>query len=301
MTAPSVTVVVLAYNSWIKLPETLDALAAVTWPDLQILVVDNASTDGTVAALAARYPQVTVLASQENLGYAGGNNLGLRRAMEQRRDYALVLNDDVIVAPNFVAEMVAAAQAQPRAALLGPLVYHHGEPHQIQSAGGARTGDWQFLHRDQNQSDRGLYRNPEPVVWLTGCAILARCAALDEIGLFDPEFFMYWEDVDWCLRAHAAGWQVLFVPAARVWHKGVQADYSPNPSVVYYHIRNELLLFRKHHAGAYPTALAWFRDIRTLLSYSLRPRWQPYRQHRDARWHALRDYAGGRFGRAATV
>ena len=112
----------------------------------------------------------------------------------------------------------------------------------------------------------------------------------------DGSFYMYGEDVDWCVRARHAGYQVLFVPRARVWHKGVTRNYVPTPSITYYSARNELHLIRKHHAGTRALLRAWTRHVHTLASWSIRPRGQAQRAHRAALARALRDSMRGATG-----
>ena len=300
MNSPRVVVLLLCYNNWADTFECLDSLSHVEYPNWEIVIVDNGSTNPPVARVRAEYPSATLIETGRNLGYAEGNNVGLRYALELDADYALVLNNDTQVAPDFLRRLVAVAKVQPKAALVGPLVYHANEPNRIQSAGGTMTRRWQFFHRGQNETDAGQFNSVEQVAWLTGCAILARCEALRKFGLFDPSFFLYDEEVDWCLRAREAGYQILFEPRARVWHKGVERNYNPSPQVTYYSARNELLLLVKHHAGLVALALALLRDVRTLTSWSVRPRWRARRSHRDALARALRDFVQGRFGIAPT-
>ncbi|MBI5302405.1 MAG: glycosyltransferase family 2 protein [Chloroflexi bacterium] len=301
MNPPNVVVVILTFNSARTIRECLDSLLALRAANVEIVVVDNQSTDATREIVQQNYPAVTLIANARNLGYAEGNNVGLRYALDRGAAFALVLNDDVVVAPEMLDELLAAADVHPNAALLGPLVYHHASPAMIQSAGGGQTRDWQFFHRGQNQRDEGQFRAVEPVGWLTGCAILARCDALARVGLFDTDYFMYWEDVDWCLRARRVGYRVLFVPQAKLWHKGVQVDYQPSPRVAYYSARNEFLLFRKHHAGGLATLRAFLRHARTVTSYTLRPRWRDRRLHRDALARALRDAVLRRVGATLAI
>jgi len=296
MAAPRVVIIILTFNGAQHIRPCLTSLAALDYPNYEIVVVDNASPDDTVSLARTHDPAPTVLVNDTNLGYAEGNNVGLRYALSAGADYALVLNDDVVVAPDMLTQLVHAAQAEPRAALLGPLVYHHATPEVIQSAGGDQTRDWQFLHRGQNQPDCGQFADVEQVVWLSGCAILARCDALARIGLFDPAFFMYWEDVDWCLAARQAGFQVLVVPQAKLWHKGVQIAYEPSPRVVYYMARNELYLLAKHRANAFVQIQSWFKYIRTIMSYTLRSKWKHKHAHRNAQARALVHVLVRRFG-----
>jgi hypothetical protein len=295
-TLPRVSILILTYNQRELTAECLASLAASDYPNAEMVVLDNASSDGTEELVRREYPRVRYIQNGKNLGYAEGNNVGLRYAMQSHADYALALNNDTVVAPDMVSQLVRAAEANPNAAFVGPLVYHFDEPDVIQSAGGLRTTDWRFYHRGQNATDCGQFKQIERVVWVSGCAIMARCAALEKIGLIDPAFFAYNEEVDWCVRAGELGYEILFVPAAHVWHKGVQRRYNPSPRVTYFSARNELLLLKKHHAGWRAMTSTWLRHVRTLISWSVRPRWREKRAHRDALARGLRDFVRGNFG-----
>ena len=125
---------------------------------------------------------------------------------------------------------------------------------------------------------------------------MAHRGVLEKIGLIDPAFFIYSEEVDWCVRARAAGYENLFVPTAHLWHKGVKRNYQPSPRVTYLSARNELLLLTKHHAGWRALAATWLRHLRTLASWSVRPRWRAQRAQRDALARGLLDFVRGNFG-----
>jgi GT2 family glycosyltransferase len=263
---------------------------------LDVIVVDNASTDGTPEHVHSTFPQAHLVAAETNLGYACGNNIGIRAAMDRNAGFVWVLNNDVTVDVSCLSLLLDAAHANPDAALLGPLVYHFEEPTMIQSAGGVLPRDWHSYHRAANEPDHGQFRAVEPVDWLTGCAILARTSAIQKFGLFDGNFYMYGEDVDWGVRARRAGFGVLLVPRAKVWHKGVRRAYSPAPYVTYYSARNELLLIRKHHAGFSPLFRACARNLRTVASWTIRSGRAEQTLHRDALARALRDAFLGRMG-----
>ncbi len=301
MKTPLVYVVILTFNRWDNTRACLDAVTRSTYPNLRVLIVDNVSTDGTPTELRKNYPQITLLENGANLGYAEGNNIGMRFAMEQDADYVAILNNDVVVGLDWLEPLVNALSENPRATFAGPLVYHADEPTIIQSAGGILPADWHPYHRSPKETDAGKFQIVEAVDWLTGCTLLARSSSLQTIGLLDPAFYMYGEDVDWCVRARAAGQQVLFVPQSHVWHKGVMRNYKPAPHVTYYSARNELQLMRKHHAGTSTVLRAWTRDLRTLTSWTLRPQWRDQRAHRNALARALKDFVRGATGRATLV
>jgi GT2 family glycosyltransferase len=297
MPSPKVCVLILNRDRRDDTLACLRSLLPSPYPNLDVVLLDNASSDGTAAAVRAAYPDtVTVIETGGNLGYAGGNNVGIEWAQRQHADYVLLLNEDTIVDPAFLGRLVAAAEQRPGVGFLGPLVYHHNEPQVIQSAGGIITPGWHTAHRGQNQPDTGQYTTPMEADWVSGCAIFMRMRVVDQIGMLDPAFFIYSEEVDWCVRARRAGFAGLVVPAARIWHKGVRRDYTPSPRVTYLSARNHLRLLRKHHAGTGTLLRAMAGNVRTLASWTVKPRWRSQRQHRDALARAMVDFCRGSFG-----
>lgn len=293
---PLLYVVILNTNRREDTLACLGSLKASTYPNQKILVLDNASTDGSPAAILQHFPEVELIQLAENRGYAGNNNVGIQAALSRGAEWVLVLNEDTILAEDCLAELISFADPRPEIGIVGPLVYHYSEPELIQSAGGSLGSNWESVHIGQNQPDQGQFSQPRPVDWISGCAILVRRSVIEQVGALDERFFYYWEETEWCLRARKAGWQVWHVPRAKLWHKGVQRDYRPGPNVTYYSTRNRLLMIKKHDAPLRVRLLAWSQTLRTLLSWSLRPKWREMRAHRDAMWQGLQDYRRGRWG-----
>lgn len=293
---PSVVSVILNTNRCDDTLACLASLRASSWPHHRPLVLDNASTDGSVEAIRRSFPEAEVLGLTANLGYAGNNNVGIEAALLSGADWVFVLNEDTVLAPDCLSRLIAAGERDPRIGIVGPMVYHHDEPTVIQSAGGQMSRWWDSFHAGQNVPDAGQYTVAREVDWVSGCAILVRRAVIEQIGAIDARYFYFWEETEWCLRARGAGWKVVHVPDARLWHKGVQRDYRPKPAVTYYATRNRLLTLSKHRAPALVRAVAWLQIGRTLASWTLRPKWRGMRDHRRAMWRGASDFLRRRWG-----
>ena len=266
--------VVVNWNGRSVIEACLTTLLASDYQDLRIIVVDNASQDGSLDAIRERFPDVTVLANSQNLGYAAGANDGARAALEGGAAYVLLLNNDTEIAPDAVSHLVAAAAADRLAAFVGPLIYYADPPDTIWSLGGSVsywTGD--IAHRALRETDRGQYSNIERVDYVTGCAVLCSAEALRKIGLMDEGYFMYNEDTDWCERAHRAGFHVLVAPLAKVWHKvSTSSGGGLTPFKIYHRIRSTFRFFRRyarwyHWIGIVPSTVGrsfWFLMVQIL-------------------------------------
>ena len=299
-TSPRVTVVVLNWNGLADTLACLESLGHSEYPALDRVVVDNGSTDGSVSAIHKRFPAVTVLENKENLGYTGGNNRGLRHALAQGADYALLLNNDTEVAPDMLGRLVEAVESDSQVGLAGPTIYYYGQPDVIWSAGGManwRHGSTTMVGVDE--PDRGQFGvEPRTVDFASGCALLARSEVLKQVGLLDERFFAYFEEVEWCVRAARAGYKTVHVPAAHIWHKIAPSARAASPLAHYYMTRNRLLFLRINAAA--PSA--WLHTLiaeylRTLISWSVKPRWRHMKAQRRVMLQAILDASRNRWGK----
>jgi GT2 family glycosyltransferase len=246
---PLVAAVVLNWDGREMTIQCLESLSASRWGNLRPIVVDNASTDGSPAAISDRFPDVEVIVNPQNLGFAEGNNVGIRRALEIGADYVLVLNNDTLVDPQAVRRLVGAAQAHPDAGALSPLIYFADPPDLIWFAGAdfdpSRGRAGRML--GYRERDDGSGREIRDTDRLTGAAMLVTREAAEETGMFDGDLFFLYEDVDWSLRMRAGGFRLYVVPEAKVWHRVAatqKGEYSPLS--VYYGMRNQLTVSRRH-------------------------------------------------------
>jgi len=285
---PPVHVVVLTWNQREVTLECLRSLAQMTYPDFRIAVVDNGSTDGTAEAIKDQFPDVEIIVNERNLGYPGGCNVGLRYALSQGTEYVFVINNDISVDPAILDELMR--ETAPDVGILTPKIYFASEPKRIWSVGGHRNPlTLEMNRRGDNELDQGQWDEVLEQDYLIGCAHLFSRSLLERIGLLDAGYFLYYDDLDICIRAQQAGYRLLMVPRARMWHKVADSSGGVGmPRERYYMARSNVRFLRKHARGwqwlfviPYRTASA----IKTLLRLAWHQRW-------DSAWaylHGLRD------------
>ncbi len=246
---PRTRIVVLNWNGRDMTAECLRSLLAMDAKDLEILVIDNGSRDGSVEYLRSTFPQGQVVANGRNLGFAAACNIGMERGLEEGAEFVLLVNNDTLVAPGMLKELLLAAESEPRAAIVSPKIFYFDHPARLWWGGG-RYSLWRGLpsHIGRRSDDRGQHDKPRSVDWATGCVMLLRCAALRDFGFFDERIFGNGEDLDLSLRARKRGWRILYAPRAEVWHKE-GFDYRRNVGEhvrIFTASRNLPWIMRKH-------------------------------------------------------
>lgn len=300
MRTPAVAIIVLNWNGREDSLACLASLERLNYPNYEVVLVDNHSSDGSVDAIRSSYPLVTLIEMADNAGYVGGNNAGLEYAQKKGFQYALLLNNDTEVSPGFLDLLVEAGEADPQVGITGPMIYYHSQPHVIWSAGGSI--DWGYgitYMLGMGEVDYGQYGlKPRQVDFVTGCALLIKLQVIERIGKLDPRFYAYYEETEWCVRATRLGYRILSVPQAKIWHKITPAAREASPQVHYYMTRNRLLFLKLIQAGLTPWINTLLFDYGpTLLSWSIKPRWRYKAAQRQAMIRAISDYQRGRFGR----
>lgn len=250
----TLAVIVLSWNGVQLTRETLDSLARCGVPEdwrAQVIVVDNASTDGSPQAIAAEYPWTQLIALPDNRRFAGGNNIGVAHALAAGADAVMLLNNDVQADPALYERLLLALQQDPGAGAAAPLIFHAAPSDLIWYAGGTcEPAAAHTAHRGIRTRDRGQYRAVESTDYLTGCCLLATRAAWEKVGMLDERYFIYAEDADWCLRARAAGYRLLFVPTARLWHQvSASSGGGSNPWKIYQRLRANWMMWSRQTTG----------------------------------------------------
>jgi GT2 family glycosyltransferase len=246
--APLVWIIILNWNGCRDTIDCVESVQKMDYPNYGVVVVDNGSSDGSEALLRERFPDVSIVQTGKNLGFAGGNNAGIRTALDQGADYVWVLNNDTVVDRRCLDFLVRAAEAEPRAGMVGNKIYYHHAPQTVWFAGGEVALDKGGLtrHTGKDCGDDPSYDRPGPSQYVTGCSLLARTAMIKDTGLMDENYFLYFEDVDWSLKAQQKGWNLIYEPRARIWHReGAQGQEGYSERFIYYSMRNRLYFMQR--------------------------------------------------------
>ena len=245
---PRVFVIILNWNGRDDTLECIASIKEIDYSNYEIVVVDNGSVDDSVQAISKQYPEIMLLQTGENLGYAGGNNIGVNWALEKNADFILLLNNDTIVARNLLSSFVNAANQLPSGSILGAKIYFYDKPNTLWFAGARwRKESNCFEHIGCGQLDGIEFNHKIEVDYITGCALFADAVTFKEIGLLDEAFFLTYEETDWCYRAREKGHKCIVIPEAKLWHK-VSSSFggADSPLVNYFMTRNKLHWAKKH-------------------------------------------------------
>lgn len=265
-----VAVIIVNWNAAENTLEVLGQLDAVEGSEqLQHLVVDNNSTDDSIARMRAARPDLRVIESGENPGFAGGTVVGVRAALEDPQvGWVLFLNNDIRVDSGFLAPLLEAG-TEPGIAAVGPKIFYAEPPDRLWAAGGRlRIRETVTRELGRGKPDGGIYDRPAEVTYLTTCCILIPRDAFEAVGLLNPMYFICVEDADWCRRASDAGYRLRYVPQSRIWHRvAVSTGGGYTPLRTFHTGRSNALFVRQHHGwlgllgfllanlGALPVAL----------------------------------------------
>jgi hypothetical protein len=298
---PRVVVVVL---NWNNLDDTLECLGSVTassYPALGVILVDNHSDEDPCAIVTAHFPNVRIARQSANLGYAGGNNVGIAWALQADADYVLLLNNDAVIARDTIERLVDVAERHPEAGFVTPKILVWGSD-EVYWEGGIvnwSTGDVTHDPSSLALTDEGVRES----AWSNGCAPLVRVKAIREIGLMDSELFLYYEDVDWSARASKAGWRHVVALDARCWHKVSRTSGGvTTPLARYYYARNRYRVLVRHGSGhaSFDGMLSYARRI--LGDYHWHRRNVTVRRAiLEGAFDLIRGRAGARHGRHAAL
>jgi GT2 family glycosyltransferase len=288
---PSVAIVVLNWNGKVDTIECLKSLHGVQYPRFEVIVVDNASTDGSVQAISEAFPSLTLIPVAKNLGYAGGNNAGIRHALQKGADYVLLLNNDTTVDPLFLSIMVDTAEGNPDVAMLGAKILFANSDNRIWFIGATWNREaCRGHHRAIGEVDEPPHTGIVETDYVTGCALLIRSATIRRIGLMEEEFFLYYEEADWCFHARRQGFRCLVALDALVWHKASSSTGGRDSPLTLYFMERNRLLWAERNLPVFQLARTGWMAVTSLLRGAFQGfHWPGTVAPRPLFWH-LREY-----------
>lgn len=266
MDLPLVYVVILNWNLKEETAECVNSVLRSDYSPFRVLIVDNGSTDGSVEFFRSEFPDLEIIANQENLGCAAGNDVGIEHALCRDADYVLLLNNDAIIDRGSLREMVAVGESEIEIGILAPLILRHNNQDKI----------WYLGHREhrllpiprgltKGQVNKCQFASAIIVDYVSGCAMLVKRGVFEGIGLLDPTYFMYYEDADFCRRARTAGFKIAVVPSAKAWHKVSLSARKAGASSRYLRAKNRVRFYRQHRHGPHPLLTTTYLWINALL------------------------------------
>jgi GT2 family glycosyltransferase len=244
-----IAIIVLHYKNLPDTLECLHSLAKIDYPSFEIILIDNGSSDDLAVAYDL-FTSLTIVRNAKNLGFAEGCNRGLSHALLSGAQYMLLLNNDTVVDPTILSSFVQAAQDNPSAGAFGAKIFYYDHPTLIWHAGG-NVHLYKLRCYHEGCLDCGLDKKWEDVreiAYACGCALFIKASVFEKVGPMAPEFFLIWEEIDWCFRMRKQGYPCLFVPAARVWHKISRSFEEGHQGSLwqYYYHRNRLFFLKRH-------------------------------------------------------
>ena len=251
MKYPKVIVITLNWNKKDVTIDCLKSLFELDYPNYEIVVVDNGSTDGSAHAFKENSPIITIIENKTNLGYGGGFNVGIKYALSQGVKYVLIINNDTIADKGMLAELVKVAESDSNIGIVSGKVYLYYEPNRLYTCGKTAnffTGDTHDV--GWGKIDLGQYDKIKEYEFLDDCFWLVKTEVFKKAGMYDQAFFIYYEESDLCTRVSKAGFKLMYTPYAKIWHKvQVSTGGGINPIFTYHMARSRIVFMRRNSSS----------------------------------------------------
>jgi hypothetical protein len=285
-------IIIVNYNGWKETLECLESLSKLRIAncELRIVVIDNGSTNNSVQRISKwlssvkNFPPAELIELKENRGFSGGNNYGIRFALENGNDYILLLNNDTLVRLDFLDKLIRRAERDSTIGIVGPKIYfakgfEFHKDRYVRSelgkvfwyaGGNIDWGNMYASHRGVDEVDIGQYDKSGKTDFVSGCCMLVKREVFEKIGYLDSQFYLYLEDLDFCLRAKQSGFKLIYEPKAVIWHKNASSSDKPGSKLhQYYQTRNRLIIGMRY--SPIRTRLALLREsARFLMANGIR-------------------------------
>ncbi|MFY0687751.1 MAG: glycosyltransferase family 2 protein [Cyclobacteriaceae bacterium] len=255
----------------------LDSLAKCTYPNLNIVIIDNGSNEGDVIEIKSSDNEFHLICLSSNRGFTGGNNVGIEYALKENFDYVMLLNNDTEVEPDFIDHLVDEISQDDSIGAIQPKINQLPERSRIWNGGGTLDKIWGRSRTiGFGKTDSGQFDQLREVDWITGCCLMVKSSVIREVGILDDDFFAYHEDVDWSIRMRKKGFRLLYNGKSVIYHEAGVATRSEKPSgmrtsafVYYLNFKNRLLVVKKHSMNKLVHATVILIDAVPYLGYFL--------------------------------
>ncbi|MBN2237892.1 MAG: glycosyltransferase family 2 protein [Bacteroidales bacterium] len=245
---PLVSIVTVNFNQAETTIELIESLNQISYPNIEIIVVDNASEEEDSEIIKEKYPRIKLIKSVINYGFAGGNNLGI---MQARGEFVLLLNNDIIVEPHFLEPLVKKLIDEPEYGSVSPKIRYYYRDNILQYAGFTEINKWTIRNKTigQDEVDQGQYDMDYDTAYSHGAAMLVPMKVIKKVGMMSYEFFLYYEEADWCMRMRNAGYKIGYMGHSMVYHKGSVTVGKSSALRIHYLTRNRLVFMRRNIHG----------------------------------------------------
>jgi len=251
MDYPKVSIILLNWNGKEDTLSCIDSLLKINYPDFNIVLIDNGSNDGSVEVFKEKFSNnssITLIFNKNNLGFTGGCNIGIKHVLRRKASHILILNNDVLVNPDFLWILVNSAQKDKRIGMVSPKIYFYKESRKIYFAGGRLNKHLAIPeHIGLGEMDKGQHDEVKDCDFLTGCCLLVKREVVERVGSFDEAYNnAFFEDIDLCTRAKGHNYKLIYQPRSVVWHKHSKSIGYKSPNYYYHMSKNALLFARKN-------------------------------------------------------
>ncbi len=258
---PLVSIIAVNYRQAELTCDFLDSLKEIEYPAVEAWLVDNGCLEDRTADFQSHYAGLEVLISKENLGFAGGNNLAIRKAQGQ---YVLLINNDTLVPRDFLGPMVRLMEEQEEIGIVSPKIYYADAPNTLQYAGinGIHRFTGRGLNRAKQKRDDGSFDQSGKTYFAHGACMLVRAEVFEQVGGLSEDYFLYYEELDFCEAVRASGWEIYYTAESHIHHRESSSIGKTNPLKTYYMFRNRWLFMRNWYRGiSYYLFVLYFLSI----------------------------------------
>lgn len=244
---PRIALVILNWNGLKDTLACLESTKKIDYPNVETIIVDNGSTDGSCALIQERFPTATLIQNTANLGFAEGNNIGIRYALKNDASYIFLLNNDTVVDPQILNAFLKTFKEHPEAGILGAKIYLFDQKDTLDHLGGIwnpKSARFDLIG-NRKLDTLNAFQSPQEIDYVCGAGLIAHRTVWETVGLLEAKFFLIWEESDFCFRARRAGFKTLTCPQAKIWHK-VSASFVGKPHSTYFWWRNRLFWIERN-------------------------------------------------------